>query len=165
MTKKRTCEFIMYSPENDLTRNMVTTVGVLIVAMGQGGCHAQQIEKNYSPSKRIKRWSNFVRLLIFLWGYHVLIFRQNQHFLAHAQPKKNVFTLKKNKEEEQFCEVVEIFVFVMMVTCGDFLSKFALIQPMHKKSKKYSPSKRIQMWINFVRLLKYFFFVMGGPMW
>ena len=50
------------------------TVGVLIVEMGQGGCHAQQIEKNYSPSKRIKRRSNFVRLLKNFFHYEGTIF-------------------------------------------------------------------------------------------
>ena len=52
------------------------------MAMGQRGCHAQQIEKNYSPSKRIKRRSNFVRLLniiFFIVRYHVVIFPQNHH--------------------------------------------------------------------------------------
>ena len=41
----------------------IITVGALIVATSQGGCHAQQIEKKSHPEKKIQRRSNFVGLL------------------------------------------------------------------------------------------------------
>ena len=66
-------------------------------------------KKNYSPSKRIKRRSNFVRLLkiiFFVVGYHVVISPQNHCFLTHAELiKEQLFTFKNNKDEEHFCEV------------------------------------------------------------
>ena len=87
-----------------------STVSVLIVAMGQGGCHAQQIEKNYSPSKRIKRRSNFVRLLkiiFFVVGYHVVIFPQNHCFLTHAEQIKKIIHPQRIKRRSNFVRLLK----------------------------------------------------------
>ena len=95
VSKITSCDFIYKS-----------TVGVLIVAMGQGGCHAQQIEKNYSPSKRIKRRSNFVRLLkiiFFCCGVPCGDFPSKSLLFNPCRTNKKNYSPSKNKEEEQFC--------------------------------------------------------------
>ena len=65
-----------------------------------------------------------------MWGFFVKI-------IAFYK----LFTLKKNKEEEQFCEVALNYFFCCGVPCGDFPSKSLLFNPCRTNQKNYSPSK------------------------